>query len=531
MITAPSPTSKPWWQGAVIYQIYPRSFQDSDGDGVGDLQGIINRLPYIADLGADAIWICPFFTSPQKDFGYDVSDYRGIDPLFGSMNDCDALITSAHALGLKVVFDLVLSHTSDQHDWFQDSRRKRSNKTDWYVWADPKPDGSPPNNWVSLFGGPAWSFDPLRGQYYLHNFLKEQPDLNYHNPAVQTEALNILRFWLDRGVDGVRLDTVNFYMHDEQLRDNPARGDMGGFALQFEKPDPYNMQRHVYDKSQPENLAFIEALRTVTNTYPDRVLIGEIGDDAPNVRAAEYTQGATRLHTAYSLALMGGTAKTVTPATIRDAIEAEYAASGGTSWPSWAFSNHDVVRVRSRWGGAHTDHADWPKMLISLLLCLRGTLCLYQGEELGLTESSLEAHELQDPWGKYLYPEWQGRDGCRTPLPWDATGGFTTGTPWLPYAHAHLTMNVAAQMRDTQSMLQHTRAMLALRKQHSALLYGDMVFLDAPAPLLAFTRTHAGTNVLCAFNLSDQAVSVPLSAALSSGVTSLPAFGSWIAVL
>ena len=297
-----------WWRGGVIYQIYPRSYQDSNGDGIGDLPGITQRLDHIAALGADGIWLSPFFKSPMKDFGYDVSDYCDVDPMFGTLNDFKALVARAHALGLKVMIDQVLSHCSDQHPWFVESRASRDNpKADWFVWADAKADGTPPNNWLSIFGGSAWQWDTRRCQYYLHNFLTSQPDLNFHNPAVQDALLDTVKFWLDLGVDGYRLDTANFYFHDAQLRDNPGEG-----APDPSKPDPavnpynpYAWQRHLYDKSRPENLPFLQRLRALLDQYPDTTMVGEIGDDDGLARVAEYTAGGDKLHMAYCFDLLG----------------------------------------------------------------------------------------------------------------------------------------------------------------------------------------------------------------------------------
>ncbi|MCB1537660.1 MAG: alpha-glucosidase [Alphaproteobacteria bacterium] len=511
-----------WWKGAVIYQVYPRSFQDSRDDGVGDLNGLIQRLPYIAALGVDAIWVSPFFKSPMRDFGYDVQDYRDVDPLFGTLSDADRLIEEAHRLNLKIIFDIVLSHTSDLHPWFEESRRRQNGKESWYVWADPKPDGSPPTNWVSLFGGPAWNFDPLRGQYYLHNFLKEQPDLNFHNPDVQDAVLDIARFWLDRGVDGFRLDVVNFYFHDDELRDNPARPRDMGFALQYESPDPYSMQRHLYDKSRPENIAFIERLRALTDSYPARVLIGEIGDDYQTLRMAEYTHGDKRLHTAYSFALLSGTDVHLTPLYIRKAVEEEMGAGGASSWPCWAFSNHDTPRAPSRFGQRFITNPAWPRLLLALEFSLRGTICLYQGEELGLPEANVPREKLQDPWGKRVWPVWQGRDGARTPMPWSDTmphAGFSSVEPWLPLAPEHQGLSVASQEAAEDSTLHMARRLLAFRRARPALLHGAIKFISLPdhPSVLAFTRTQGAESFLCVFNLADAPVSLRLPARLSDG--------------
>ncbi|PIV74623.1 MAG: alpha-glucosidase, partial [Rhodobacteraceae bacterium CG17_big_fil_post_rev_8_21_14_2_50_65_11] len=291
-----------WWRGAVIYQIYPRSFQDSNGDGIGDLSGIIHRLDHVARLGVDAVWISPFFRSPMLDFGYDVSDYRDVDPMFGSLGDFDALIARAHELELKVLIDLVLSHTSDQHAWFQESRQSRENaRADWYVWADAKPDGTPPNNWLSIFGGSAWEWDGERMQYYLHNFLTQQPDLNLHNPDVQDGLLDVVRFWLERGVDGFRLDTINFYFHDKDLRDNPALPPEARNATIAPEVNPYNWQDHIHDKNQPENLDFLKRFRAVLDEFPAVTAVGEVGDAQYGLEIqAQYTYGGDKVHMCYS---------------------------------------------------------------------------------------------------------------------------------------------------------------------------------------------------------------------------------------
>ncbi len=494
----------PWWRGAFLYQVYPRSFHDTNGDGIGDLPGITEKLDYIASLGVDGVWISPFFKSPMRDFGYDVSDYRDVDPIFGTLADFDALLKRAHKLNIKIIIDLVLSHTSDQHEWFTESRKDRTNpKADWYVWADGK-NGGPPNNWVSIFGGPAWTFDETRGQYYLHNFLKEQPDLNFHNPDLQNAVLDTAKFWLGRGVDGFRLDTVNFYFHDRQLRDNPPRTKGAEFATQLEAQDPYSDQQHLHDKSQPENIVFIERFRALMDQYPDRFTVGEIGDDYPNERAAEYTMGDKRLHTCYNTHMMSGAHKELTADTIRKPIE-EFLVHKD-SWPSWAFSNHDVVRAASRWqpnGDGFGHDPRLSKMLIALLGCLYGTVFLYQGEELGLPEAKLKREDLRDPWGIHLYPKWQGRDGCRTPMPWSRES--FSKPAWLPYAAPHKTLAAEPQSTDGDSTLNFTRAFLKMRKTYPALRDGGIEFTESgDAKILAFTRSNKNQSVICVFNLSPE---------------------------
>lgn len=507
-----SETDPDWWRGAVIYQIYPRSFQDTNSDGIGDLPGITQRLDYIAELGVDGIWISPFFTSPMKDFGYDVADYRDIDPMFGTLADFDVLLEKAHTLGLKVIIDLVLSHTSDQHPWFTDPDKK-----DWYVWADAKKDGSPPNNWVSLFGGSAWQWDERYDQYYLHNFLKEQPDLNFHNPHVQAQSLDIWRFWLDRGVDGFRLDVVNFYFHDTQLRDNPPDIDKEHFATQLEADVPYSRQKHIYDKSRPENLDFIEKLRALTDQYPGKMMVGEIGDDRPVSRALEYTKGKKRLHTAYNLQLMSGTHKEINASFIRAPIEdfenraeKDKINDDPTAWPSWAFSNHDVVRVASRWYQDYDHDPALSKMLLALLFSLRGTIFLYQGEELGLPEAEIPFEKLQDPWARETWPIWQGRDGCRTPMVWanEFHGGFSDHDPWLPIPQSHFPLNAEDQIQDNNSTYTFVQRILRWRKTRPEMLKGKIEFIDTTnEKILHFTRSKSKNKTDCIFNLSHERVS------------------------
>lgn len=507
-------TDNNWWRGAVIYQIYPRSFKDSNNDGIGDLPGIIEKLDYVASLGVDAIWLSPFFKSPMKDYGYDVSDYCDVDPMFGTLDDFDRLIKRAHELGIKIILDLVASHTSDQHKWFLESREDRTNdKADWYVWADPKTDGSPPNNWQAFFGGPSWSYNVRRGQYYMHNFLESQPDLNMHNPAVQDAILAQFKFWLDRGVDGFRLDVANCYMHDPLLRDNPPVDDPKPQFFNVDFPTPFTMQDHIYDFSRPENIVFVKRIRALLDQYDNRMSVAEIAFNKDGLGAgADYTRGNDRFHTAYNFSLISG--DRASASYIRDALEAYAASDGG--WPSWAFSNHDVVRVATRWGGAeNTDNPAFIKMLIALLTSLRGTVFLYQGEELGLPEATVPFEKLKDPWGVYLYPKWQGRDGCRTPIPWtnDAMAGFTgAADTWLPIADAQKPLNVAAQEKDPASPLHFTRTFLRWRKNHAALVSGTITFHDTHRDdVLAFTRTHDGQAILCVFNMGEEPVDLTIN--------------------
>lgn len=495
-----------WWRGNVIYQIYPRSFQDDNGDGVGDLAGITRRLPYIADLGIDTIWLSPFFTSPMKDMGYDVSDYCNVDPQFGTLADFDTMIARAHELGLKVMIDQVISHSSDQHDFFQQSRASRDNdKADWYVWADPNPDGTPPTNWNSVFGGPAWEWEPRRQQYYMHNFLIEQPDFNFHNPAVQDWHLANMRFWLERGVDGFRLDTVNFYFHDAQMRDNPADPRELDHYL-----NTYDMQYHIYSKNQPENIAFLKKMRALCDEF-GAAMVGEMGEaHHPIEMMGEYTLGDDRLHMCYSFEFLGDA---YTPTHFRSKIE-QFVQGAPDGWPSWAFSNHDVRRHVSRWIDKGASQDDLAKQAGALLLSLNGTICLYQGEELGQTETKMEFHELTDPPGIRFWPENPGRDGCRTPMVWEGdadNAGFSDVKPWLPVKAPQGARAVDTQTNAADSVLEFYRTMLAFRKNTPALMRGDIKFQDVDDPILAFTRD----DFLCVFNLSNAAISLSTNADLA----------------
>lgn len=516
-----------WWKKGVFYQIYPRSFMDSNGDGIGDLAGITDRLNYVADLGIDGVWISPCFESPMKDFGYDVSDYRKIDPLFGSNEDFDILLNKAHDLSLKIILDMVMSHTSIEHAWFKESRLGKDNrKADWYVWADPKADGTPPNNWQSQFGGPAWTFDTKRGQYYFHNFLKDQPDLNYHCEAVQKQILSECEFWLERGIDGFRFDVVNFYFHDKNLQDNPPVDPENLFnGIQVSAPYPYTMQSHLYDKSQPENLQFLEKIRTLMEKYPDKMTLAEIGDDNPYKVINEYTGNGKRLHTSYSTDLMSEN-KIDTKTLILPFKELHEKARN--SWPSWAFTNHDTQRVMTRWGQGIKNKASFSILMNKLLLSLRGTPFFYQGDELGLPEATIPFEQIQDPWGKAMWPEWVGRDGCRTPMPWNKdlpAAGFSHNriegiSPWLPIPQEHREHAVNVQEEDTNSVLNQTRAFIKWRKTQPLLQYGEIDFKeDTHESLIIFDRHNKkGDVITCVFNITENEASyngkkyAPLSA-------------------
>ncbi|BCH26066.1 alpha-glucosidase [Mesorhizobium sp. L-8-10] len=529
-----------WWRGCVIYQVYPRSFQDTTGDGIGDLPGVTARLPYIASLDVDAIWLSPFFKSPMADMGYDVSDYRDVDPMFGTLEDFDRLVAEAHRLGLKVFIDQVLSHTSDRHPWFRESRADRKNaRADWYVWADPKPDGTPPNNWLSVFGGSAWEWDGMRKQYYLHNFLASQPDLNFHNGEVQDALLETVRFWLERGVDGFRVDAVNFHFHDRSLADNPPVP--AGKISDVPDTNPYGYQEHLHDKTQPENIGFLKRFRALLDAYGGRAAVGEVGDGDRSLRTvAAYTEGGDKLHMCYTFDLLS---PEFSAGHVRHSVEAfETAVAGG--WICWAFSNHDVVRHVSRWvrpGGSKQAIA---KFSIGLLSALRGSICLYQGEELGFEEADIAFEDLRDPYGIRFWPAFKGRDGCRTPMAWEhsaANAGFTTGKPWLPVPAAHAAQAVDIQRTLPGSVLDHYRDVLAFRGQHPALRNGTIEFLESDSQdVLAFLRKSGNEALLCVFNFSEDPAgfSIPpvvgtvssldfpgQEAVLSSGEVQLPGLG------
>ncbi|QIG55341.1 alpha-glucosidase [Altererythrobacter sp. BO-6] len=492
-------TQDEWWRGAVLYQIYPRSFRDTNGDGIGDLKGIVEGLDYVASLGVDGIWISPFFTSPMKDFGYDVSDYCGIDPSFGTFEDFDRIIEKAHGLGLKVIIDQVYSHTSDQHAWFQESRQDRTNpKADWYVWADAKPDGSPPSNWQSVFGGSAWQWDGPRKQYYLHNFLTSQPDLNLHNREVQDAVLEVTKFWLDRGVDGFRLDALNFTMHDPELRDNPPS------SLPLDQVTrPFDMQIKRYNQSHADIPLFLERIRATLDQYPGRFTVAEVGGPDPLEEMKAFTADGKRLDSAYNFDFLY--AEKLTAALVKKSL-GQWDGSAGEGWPSWAFSNHDAPRAVTRWHGSF-GHDHVSRLMLLLLTSLRGNPFIYQGEELGLPQGEVAFEDLLDPEAIANWPHTLGRDGARTPLPWRAeapNAGFSDANrTWLKLDPAHAQRAIDRQADDRESMLNFTRRLLHLRRELPALAAGDIELLDAPEEVVAFVRTDPSGCVLCAFNLSD----------------------------
>ena len=527
-----------WWRAGVIYQIYPRSFADSNGDGIGDLRGITRRLDHVAKLGVDAVWLSPFQKSPMKDFGYDISDYNDVDPMFGTLADFKAMVARAHELGLKVMIDQVLSHSSDQHAWFIESRSSKDNaKADWYVWADAKDDGNPPNNWLSVFGGRSWQWDTRRKQYYLHNFLASQPDLNFHNPAVQDALLASAKFWLDLGVDGLRLDAINFCYHDDQLRSNPGAGEPDGSNPTVAASNPYAWQHHIYDRSRPEALKFLQRIRALTDRYPDTAMVGEIGDESGMVMVAQYSSGGDKLHMGYCFDLLTDRCD----ATYLHGVIAKFervAATADQGWACWALSNHDCKRLASRWGGPNPPAA-LLRLAPALQLSLRGASCIYQGDELGLPEADIAYEELQDPYGKTMWPDFKGRDGCRTPFPWDSRAadlGFGSAAknakPWLPIAESHRALAVDRQVLDAGSVLHRYRHLLQWRRAQPALMKGDLKLLPLHEQVLAFVRSAGKERLLCAFNLSAMPATWPLAgervAAVlgDSGATGAAAQGS-----
>ncbi|EAQ27857.1 alpha amylase family protein [Erythrobacter sp. NAP1] len=491
-----------WWRGAVIYQIYPRSFRDTNADGVGDLRGVVEGLDYIASLGVDGIWISPFFTSPMKDFGYDVSDYCGIDPSFGTFEDFDAVIAKAHELGLKVIIDQVYSHTSDEHAWFQESRRDRDNpKADWYVWADPKPDGSPPSNWQSVFGGSSWQWDGPRRQYYLHNFLTSQPDLNVHNPDVQNALLDVARFWLDRGVDGFRLDALNFSMHDPELRDNPPSG-----VPMSQVTRPFDMQIKRFNQSHADIPAFLERIRATIDEFPGRFTVAEVGGPEPLEEMKAFTDGGKRLDSAYNFDFLY--APDLTAERVRSSLS-NWDQTPGEGWPSWAFSNHDAPRATTRWAG-DDDFEKIARLSMLLLLSLRGNPIIYQGEELGLPQGHVAFADLQDPEAITNWPHTLGRDGARTPMPWSAEApqaGFSQANrTWLKVDPDHAARAIDRQSAEPGAVLNYTRKLLSVRSDNPALVNGSSELLDTPEGIIAFIRHGVESEVLCAFNLGHTAI-------------------------
>jgi glycosidase len=482
----------PWWQWGTIYQVYPRSFQDSDGDGIGDLAGITARLDHLAALGVDALWISPIFPSPMADFGYDVADYRGIDPRFGTLADFDALLARAHALSLRVLLDLVPNHSSDQHPWFVASRSSRDDpKRDWYIWRDPAPGGGPPNNWISDFGGPAWEYDEATGQYYSHAFLKEQPDLNWRNPDLRAAMVDAMLFWFDRGVDGFRIDVLWHMVKAADFPDNPPNPDYRDGMGEMHRV----LQLHSTD--QPEVHAIAAEMRAVADAYPgDRVLIGEIYLPTPKLMTYYGSATAPGVHLPFNFQLIDAPWQAEGLArAIRD-YEAALPPGG---WPNWVLGNHDRPRIASRVGEAQA------RVAAMLLLTLRGTPTVYYGDEIGLADVVIPADLVQDPRELREPGLGLGRDPVRTPMPWDATaqGGFTRGTPWLPLNPDWPTRNVATQAAQPESMLALYRSLLTLRRTYGALSLGGISGIHGEDDVLRYERHDESERLVIALNLSD----------------------------
>jgi alpha-glucosidase len=488
---------KVWWKRGIVYQIYPRSFQDIDGDGVGDLAGVRRRLDYLKCLQIDAVWISPIYPSPMADFGYDVADYCGIDPVFGTLADFDHLIAEAHARGLKLILDFVPNHTSDRHPWFIESRASRDNpRRDWYLWRDGKPDGSPPNNWMSNFGGPAWTFDEASGQYYYHAFLREQPDLNWRNPAVREAMHNVLRFWLNRGVDGFRVDVIWHLIKDAEFRDNPpnpswtaSQPDIGRF-LQVNSTD------------QPEIHDVVVEMRRVLDDYVERVLIGEIYLPIERL-VTYYGRDLSGAHLPFNFALIKAPWKAEAIAHLVEEYEAALPQGG---WPNWVLGNHDQPRIGSRVGEAQA------RVAAMLLMTLRGTPTMYYGDEIGLTNVPVPPERVQDPWEKNEPGLGLGRDPYRTPMQWSAgrNAGFSNGEPWLPLGADHGTRNVAALGGDPGSILTLYRRLIAIRREHLALSVGDYVPGEVEGDVFWFERRHKDARLIVALNFGPEASVVRL---------------------
>ncbi len=497
-------TDTPWWQQGIVYEVYPRSFQDTNGDGIGDLNGITRRLDYLAWLGVDAVWICPFYTSPMADFGYDVADYCNVDPIFGTLADFDALIQAAHARGLKLILDFVPNHTSDQHKWFKQSRSSRDNpKRDWYLWRDPSLTGGPPNNWLSNFGGSGWEFDAATGQYYYHAFLKQQPDLNWRNPEVREAMLDCLRFWLDRGVDGFRVDVLWLLIKDEKFRDNPPNP-----AWREDQPGVDRLLQR-YSADRPEIHALVGKMRDVLDRYQDRVLIGEIY--LPLKRLMAYygkdRKGEAQLPFNFQLISAAWNAEAIAR------IVGEYeAALPPGCWPNWVLGNHDQKRIASRVG------LPAARLAAMLLLTLRGTPTLYYGDELGLEDVTIPLGRTHDLWSKNEPGHGFGRDPQRTPMPWDSSvhAGFSDVSPWLPLNDDYPARNATALRSDPTSILPLYRRLIELRRQNPALSIGGFVSKGVSNDVWCFERYDDDTRIMVILNFSGNLRPVPILAELRS---------------
>ena len=487
-----------WWRDGVIYQIYPRSFKDSNGDGIGDLIGIISGLDYLQDLGVDAIWLSPVYPSPDVDFGYDVSDYHEIHPHFGSMEDFNHLVREAHRRNIHIIMDLVLNHSSNQHAWFQKSRESSNNEyANFYLWRPGQSGNRPPNNWLSVFGGPGWDFDAQHNQYYFHMFYKEQPDLNWHNPRVRQEMLDIFRFWLDKGVDGFRLDVFNAYFKDKNFTDNPRA--IWGIR-------PFERMQHIYDMDQPELMDFLRELRLMLDGYPESYVIGEtfLGDHR---KAARYC-APDLLHAAFNFNLIN---RRWRADFYKERFQEWQSVLPEDAWPSLVFNNHDNQRSATRFGLGEDDAR--LKVAAALLLTLRGTPFLYAGEEIGMRDIRITRDEVQDPIGKYYWPFFKGRDGCRSPMQWNDSinAGFTTGQPWLRVHKNYSSRNVNSQISNPYSLLNFYKKVLTIRRNSSALQSGTIDFLPMKdTRILGFVRRLEKSEKLVLLNFSSSSANVSL---------------------
>jgi len=480
-----------WWQRGVLYQIYPRSYQDTNGDGIGDLEGILRRLDHLVWLGVDALWLSPIYPSPMADFGYDISNYTGVHPIFGTLDDFDRLLAEVHRRGLKLIMDFVPNHTSDRHPWFEESRSSRTSaKRDWYIWRDPAADGGPPNNWLANFGGSAWTFDEATGQYYYHAFLPEQPDLNWRNPDVRHAMHDVLRFWLDRGVDGFRVDVVWHLIKDDEFRDNPPNP---GYS---EEQAPYHRVLPLYTADRPEVHDVIAGIRRVLDGYDDRVLIGEIYLPIERL-VAYYGEDLSGTHLPFNFQLIDAP---WTAAEVSRIVEEYESALPEGGWPNWVLGNHDKHRLATRIG------EDQLPVAAMLLLTLRGTPTLYYGEEIGMHDVAIAPERVQDPLEKNIPGLGLGRDPCRTPMQWDASpnAGFTTGTPWLPVAEDYAERNVETQRRRDDSLLALYRKLIALRAQEPALVVGRYESVGVQRDVIRFARVHGNRRLVVCLNLGAE---------------------------
>ncbi len=509
-----------WWKHGVIYQIYPRSFQDSNGDGIGDLQGVIDRLDYLNDgtersLGVDAIWFSPTFPSPMADFGYDVSDYEDVHPDFGDLATMDRLIAEAHKRGIRIILDFVPNHSSSQHPWFLESRSsKDAPKRDWYVWRDAKPDGSPPNNWIGAFGGPAWEWDKKTQQYYLHSFLVEQPDLNWRNPDVEARMQDVLRFWMKRGVDGFRIDVMDRVVKDPDLRDNPPQPNPRIRAMAQTA-----MQIHQYDQNWPDIIPVVQGIRRVMDEFPERMTVGEVF--GPPAQIVEYygTDGRDGLHLAFNFPFVRIRDNRWTAEHARNAVNAFEEALTPGAWPNHVFGNHDVDRFISRVNRDGRGH-ERARVAALMLLTLRGSPFIYYGEEIGMANTEVPEEMLQDPARFFA----TGRDPARTPMQWSREDAFTTGTPWLPYGDPEV--SVERQSDEATSLLSLYRQLIWFRRGSDALRFGEYLPVDeVPLGIYAFTRTEDDDRLLTVLNFTNDAIDVELPESLGVAATIIGTHG------